>query len=204
MAAKEQGLSLKENISMVKEELSTEEQFFEQAVKTERFVKKYKKPLIGAVVLIALAVVATVAYDAYKASKRSAANTAYMTLQNDPLDTTAQNTLKADAPLLYDAWRLSEAIKNGDSAALKSLTASASPIVADVSAYEAAALEKNQAALDKYAYGQEAIYKEMALVDEAVLLIESGKTEEAHRRLKMIDTQSPLAPLAEALSHYGV
>lgn len=189
---------------MVKEELSTEEQFFEQAVKTERFVKKYKKLLIGVVALIVVAVIAAMAFDAYKGSKRSAANTAYMTLQNDPLNTAAQETLKADAPLLYDAWRMSRAIKSNDPAALQALTASASPIVADISAYEAAALEKNQAAVDKYAYGQEAIYKEMALVDEAVLLIEAGKTAQAHQRLKMIDGESPLAPLAEALSHYGV
>ena len=36
-------VSLKENIEMVKNELNSEEQFFEKAVQTERFVKKYKK-----------------------------------------------------------------------------------------------------------------------------------------------------------------
>ncbi|HHH72504.1 MAG TPA: hypothetical protein ENL04_01595, partial [Sulfuricurvum sp.] len=172
-------MSLKENISMVKEELNTEEQFFEQAVKTERFVKKYKKPLIGVVAAIVLGVVVTMALDAYAASKRYAANAAYMTLQNDPLDAQAQQTLKANAPLLFDAWQMSRAIQNADTAALQVLSKSAAPEVADVSAYEAAALAKDQAALGGYAYKQGAIYKEMAIVDEAVLLINAGKSEQA-------------------------
>ena len=197
-------MSLKENISMVKEELSTEEQFFEQAVKTERFVKKYKKPLIAGVVAIALAVVGTVAFDAYTASKRDAANGAYLTLQNDPQNARAQETLKAYAPLLYDAWRMSEAVKTGDKATLQALAASGAAEIADVSAYEAAALEKAAAALDGYANREDALYRDMALVDEAVLLMQSGKIDEARQRLKMIEENSPLAPLAAALAHYGV
>jgi len=47
-------LSLKENIGMVKEELTAEEQFFEKAVVTERFVKKYKNVMIGSLVVIVL------------------------------------------------------------------------------------------------------------------------------------------------------
>ena len=197
-------VSLKENISMVKEELSTEEQFFEQAVKTERFVKKYKKPLIAAVAAVALAVIGTAAYDAYSASKRDAANAAYMTLQSDPANAAAQQTLRANAPMLFDAWSMSEAIKNGDVKALQALASSPAAEVSDVSSYEAAAIAGDAKALGSYGYRQGALYKEMALIDEAVLLMQSGKTDEAHRRLQMIGDQSPLAPLAEALSHYGV
>ncbi len=197
-------MSLKENISMVKEELSTEEQFFEQAVKTERFVKKYKKPLIGLVVAIGLGVVGTVGYDAYVASKKDAANAAFMTLQIHPDDGKAQQTLKANAPLLFDAWRMSVAIKNGDVKTLQTLASSKAPQVADISTYEAAALQKNEKALDGYAYKQDAIYKDMALIDEAVLLLQAKKSEQAHQRLKMIGSESPVYPLAMALMHYGV
>ncbi|MHC3994193.1 hypothetical protein ACXWTF_05145 [Thiomicrolovo sp. ZZH C-3] len=197
-------MSLKENISMVKEELSTEEQFFEQAVKTERFVKKYKKPLIAAVAAVALAVIGTAAYDAYAGSKRDAANAAYLTLQSDPANTAAKETLKANAPLLFDAWKMSEAIKSGDVKALQALASSPASEVADVSSYEAAAITKDAKALGSYSYRQGGVYKEMALIDEAVLLMQEGKTDEAHRRLQMIGDQSPLAALAEALSHYGV
>lgn len=197
-------MSLKENISMVKEELNTEEQFFERAVKAERFVKRYKLPLIMAGVFLGAAIGATVGYDAYKASGRAAANAAYMTLQTAPDDTGAQSVLKAKAPLLYDAWKLSAAIKAGDARALKALSASAAPEVADISAYEAAALDKNAQALGVYAMRQDAIYKAMALIDEAVLLMQAGKTDDAHDRLRLIADDSPVAPLARALAHYGV
>jgi len=189
---------------MVKEELSTEEQFFEQAVKTERFIKRYKKPLLSAVAAVVIAVIATVIYDAYDASSRTAANEAYLTLQKDPQNAQAQQTLKANAPRLYEAWQLSKALNDNDTKALTALGGSSSAEVADVSAYEAAARAKDTAALDAYAYRQNAYYKDLALIDEAVLLLKAGKTEEAHQRLKMVDTQSPVAPLAEALAHYGV
>jgi len=189
---------------MVKQELNTEEQFFEQAVKTERFIKQYKKPLLAAVAAIVIAVIGTMVYDAYAASNRTAANEAYMTLQKDPQNAQAQQTLKANAPRLYEAWQLSKALNDGDTKALASLNGSASAEVADVSSYEAAARAKDTAALDAYAYRQNAFYKDLALIDEAVLLLKAGKTEEAHQRLKMVDTQSSVAPLAEALAHYGV
>ena len=197
-------MSLKENISMVKEELSTEEQFFEQAVRTERFVKKYKKPLIALVAAVGLAVVGTMAFDAYTASKRTAANDAYLTLQTDPENAQAKATLRADAPLLYDAWRMATALKAQDVKTLQGLASSPAAEVADISAYEAAAIAKNRKAIEAYAYEQNALYKDMALVDDAVLLLKEGKNKEAHQRLKMISIESPLAPLAAALSHYGV
>lgn len=197
-------MSLKENISMVKEELNTEEQFFEQAVKAERFVKRYKLPLIVAGISLVAAIAATAGYDAYKASGRAAANAAYTTLQATPGDAEAQAVLKADAPLLYDAWRLSVAVKAGDAQALKALGASAAPEVADISTYEAAALEKDPQALGAYAMRDDAIYKAMALIDEAVLLMHAGKTAEAHDRLRLIADDSPVGPLARALAHYGV
>jgi hypothetical protein len=197
-------VSLKENISMVKEELSTEEQFFEQAVKTERFVKKYKQPLIAVTAAIVLAIAGTAAWNAFEASKRTAANTAFLTLQSDPANAEAQATLKADAPLLFDAWRMATAIDANDTATLKALAASPAAEIADMSRYEAAAIGQDQAALDRYANEQGALYKDMALIDEAVLLLRAGKTDEAHRRLKMINGESPVAPLATALAHYGV
>ena len=197
-------MSLKENISMVKEELSTEEQFFEQAVKTERFVKQYKKPLLAAVVAVVLFVVGTMAYDAYAGSKRSAANAAYLMLQQDPSNLEAQATLKSNAPQLFEAWQMAVAVKAGDVKTLQALSASKTQEIADISAYEAAANEKNAAALDEYAYRQSALYKEMALIDEAVILLREGKIEQAHQKLKSVDSDSPVAPLAEALAHYGV
>lgn len=200
----EQHVSLKENLTMVKEELNTEEQFFEQAVKTERFIKKYKKQLIALAAAVALGIVSLLAYDAYRAQKTHKINAAFLLLQQSPGNEEAARTLQSDAPLLYDAWRMGQAVKNGDVDALKALETSAATEVADVSAYEAAARQKDAAALGHYTYNADAVYKDLALVDEAVLLMHEGKIDEAHRRLKMIDAQSPVSALASALMHYGV
>ncbi len=197
-------MSLKENISMVKEELSAEEQFFEQAVKTERFVKKYKTPLIGLVVAVILAAAGTAGYNAYSDSKRAEANAAYTALLKDPGDAKALKTLKSEAPGLYAAWQMDQALKSGDVKALRQLEGSKAAEVADVSAYEAAAKSRDMKALGAYANRQDAFYKDLAIIDGAVLLIKAGKVEEAHQRLKLVDANSPVAPLAAALAHYGV
>ena len=39
-------MSLKENVSYIKDEISTEEQFFENFFKIEKFYKKYKKIIL--------------------------------------------------------------------------------------------------------------------------------------------------------------
>ena len=197
-------MSLKENISMVKQELSAEEQFFEQAVKTERFVKKYRKPLIAVAVAIGIAVAGTMGYDAYEASVRTEVNEAFAALQKDENDKAAQQLLQRKAPLLYDAWRLGVAVRAGDTATLRELSGSKAAEIADIGRYEYAAITKDAQALDGYAAGREAIYRDMALVDEAVLLLKDGKTAEAHRRLQMIGNTSPVYALATALMHYGV
>ncbi len=197
-------MSLKENITMVKEELNAEEQFFEQAVKTERFIKRYKKPLIGAAVAVAVGIVSTMGYNAYEASKQAKANEAFLTLRTHPDDAQARETLQAEAPLLYDAWRYGKAVRDGDAATLKALQKSAAPVVADLSAYEAAAIEKDRAALDGYAAKDDAVYRDLAVIDEAVLLLQAKKVSEAHRLLQGVAGESPVYPLAVALMHYGV
>ena len=83
-------VSLKENIEMVKNELNTEEQFFEKAVQTERFVKKYKKPLIGLIAAAILIVGGGSAYDIYVQNRVDQSNAAFNALMADANDQAAQ------------------------------------------------------------------------------------------------------------------
>ena len=103
-------VSLKENIEMVKNELNSEEQFFEKAVQTERFVKKYKKPLIGLITAAILAIGTGSAYDIYTQNKIDQSNAAFNVLMADPDDQAAQEQLKTLNPKLYDVWALSKAL----------------------------------------------------------------------------------------------
>ncbi|MBN2781994.1 MAG: hypothetical protein JXQ66_02010, partial [Campylobacterales bacterium] len=74
-------MSIKNNIDMVREELNSEEKFFEKAVMTERFVSKYKKPLIGLVSVVILVAVSSITYDSYKNNKIESANITLTKLQ---------------------------------------------------------------------------------------------------------------------------
>jgi len=189
---------------MVKEELNQEEKMFENAVKTERFIKKYKSPLIGAVVAIVVVLVGNSLYQANIENKMLDSNAAYMTLLASPTDSAAMKRLKENNAPLYDAWKLQVATADGDEKTLQELSASKNQTVADLASYEVAAMKKDAVALNTYAQNKDAILKDMALLDEAVLLMQAGKTEEAHARLNAIDEKSSVKKTAMMLQHYGV
>ena len=185
-------MSLKENINMVKEELNSEEKFFEKAVITEKFVKKYKNIMIGVVVAIVIGVSANMLYTSNEDSRITAANDALSKLIKDSKDSNSLSQLKTLSPNLYDVYMYSqnEAIKNS-----KAL------IINDLNTYSAA---KDATSLDEYASKQDAIYRDLALVQSAVMLINENKLEEAHDKLSKVSKDSSLSKIASALAHYGV
>lgn len=197
-------MSLKENIDMVKDELNSEEKFFEKAVMTEKFVKKYKKPLIGAVVAIVLVVVANLGYQASEQNRIESANETLAQLQKNPADEIALARLQSLSPALHDVWLYSQAIVQKNAAELEKLKNSKALLVNDISEYEAAEYKEDLASLENYSERQNAIYKDLAMVMSAVILMNEGKIDEAHNKLEMIGVDSPLAQVASALSHYGV
>ncbi len=197
-------MSLKENVEMVKEELNSEEKFFESAVKAEHFVKKYKTALISAVVVIVLGVGAKAGYDMNVQATIEKANKALSTLQKDATDKKAQSELKKLNPELFDAWSLSVALKNSDNKRLSSLSSSKAIAVADIAQYQRAVNTKDIEALEAYSMKPKAIYRDMALFELAVLLLQEDKIDDAHAKLQAIAKESPLYRYAQPLMHYGV
>ena len=197
-------MSLKENIEMVKNELNTEEQFFEKAVQTERFVKKYKKPLIGIVTAAILAIVAGSAYDIVTQNRIDNSNAAFNVLMSNADDMTAQEQLKSLNPELFDVWSLSQALKNRDQDALRSLQSSKALVVSDLATYELSAIQEDASGLERYTEKSGALLKDLALIETAVLLMDKGDKASAKAKLSMIDINSPVYQLAQTLAHYGV
>jgi len=198
---KETFLSLKENITMVKEELNSEEKFFEKAVITEKFVKKYKKMMIASVVAVVVLVVANIGYEANEASKKTAANELLAKLISNPSDKISSSKLHTLNPALYDAWIFSQASVNKDLVTMKELKNSKTFIISDLAKYE---LANDVSSLDSYASKQDAIYKDLALVQSAVILLNENKIDEAHNELVKVSKKSPLSKIATALMHYGL
>ena len=189
---------------MVKEELNQEDKLFETAVKTERFVKKYKMPLISFLVAVVAVLIGNSLYQLNLSQTISKSNAAYLTLLSSPSDTEASKVLKETNPELYDAWQLKVALEGADEVKLEALKSSSSSVVADLASYELAALKKDKAALNEYALNQDAILKDMAILNEAVLLMKEGKTAEAKERLSLIDEDSSFKKMVALLQHYGV
>ena len=194
-------MSLKENIDMVKSELNSEEKFFEKAVMTERFVKKYKKWMIGSLVVIVVLVGANIVYGMNQEERILQANKALMTLQENAGDAKALEDLKANSKNLYNVWLYAQAIADKESATLEELGNSKTPIVKDIAIYESA---QSVAELEKYAATQGAIYRDLALVQSAVFLLKENQKDKAHQKLSMISENSSFSNLAKALAHYGV
>lgn len=197
-------MSIKENISMVKDELNSEEKFFEKAVITEKFVKKYKNAMIGSVVAIVVIVAGNIAYEVNKHSTIDEANKALATLSKDAKNSFALSELKALSPDLYDVWIYSQAMANKDFTTLKELKNSRALVVSDLVSYELAQNSKETSSLSDYSSTQGAIYKDLALVQSAVLLMNESKIDQAHQKLVQVSENSSLSRVAKALLHYGV
>ncbi len=197
-------MSFRNDIDMVKEELNSEEKFFEKAVITERFVKKYRNAIIGSFVAVVVVAAANIAYDVNKQNKIDSANQALTELSKDANNSDALAKLKSLSPNLQDAWLYSKAVADKDLAALEKIKDSKAMLVGDLASYEIAQNTKDAAKLDAYALEQNAVYKDLAHVQSAVLLITEGKIEAAHQKLSLIGEQSPLNNIAKALLHYGV
>lgn len=197
-------MSIKENIQTLKDELSAEEKFIESAIRTERFVKKYQKPLMASVISLLLAVGGAIGYQAYDQAKIENSNVALSALLLNPENKEALKNLEKENRSLYELYTLSKAIRSSDVKTLQSLVQAKSPEVADIATYETAVLMKDQKALENYAKKQDAIYQDMALIEMAVMLIQKGDTASAHSKLELIKEDSAMYSTAQTLSHFGV
>ena len=194
-------MSIKDNIEMVREELTSEEKFFEKSVITERFIKKYKKVIIGGVLSIVVLVGANIAYEANKESTALAANVALSELNTDSTNEKALSSLKSLSPTLHDVYLYSKAIANKDMNTIESLKNSKDTIVSDLASYESA---QNISELEAYSLKQDTIYKDLAHIRSAIVLMNEGETQKAHEKLILISNNSSLSNVAKALLHYGV
>ncbi len=197
-------MSLKENIQAVKDELNSEEKFFENAIRTERFVKRYQKPLMASVVALVIGLSSYVGYGIYTDTQTAKANEALSKLLLNPSDATALKTLSDSSEDLYDLYRLSKALKESDPKTLGELKLSKSPEVADIAKYEDAVIHSDMKSLGEYSKQQDGLYLELAMVQLAVVALQKGDVTTAQQSLLSIKKESPLYDVAQNLNHYGV
>jgi len=186
-------VSIQDDVKYVKSELSGDEKILESAFKLETLYKKYKLLIWGTVAAILLFFVGSAAMEGIRDSRLAAANDAFLTLEKNPGDASALETLKEKNPKLYELFTFAQAAKKQDVAALKALTSSKNEVIADSSKYTVATLEKKAV--------ESTLYKEMAELDDAYLALKAGKTAQAKEKLELIDERSEVAPVATLLKH---
>ena len=194
-------MSLKDNIDAVKKELSAEEQFLESIVRAEGFWKKYKKIIITLAVLLVAIAFGKVLYDYMKQKSLNESNSAYLTLQQNPDDKSALESLKTKNPKLYELFLFSQEIKSTDASKLDALSSQISdPVLKDLLTYQKASLSKQD--ISSYSMKQNALLKEFAILEEVYVLFKDGKSKEAKEKLSQIPESSQLHQIAQSFKHY--
>ena len=189
-------MGLTENIKAVKEEISTEEQFLEGMIKSERFLKRNKKYIIALGVLLLAGAGGYAINDVMVKDRLKASNEAYQVLLKDANNTTALETLKQKNPKLYGMFLFEKALQTGNIEALKTVAESKdNPILADVAAYQLAQLDANAIPKGELLSG-------LVLLQEGYNLLKEKKVEEARLKFAQIEANSPLKHVAKNLEHY--
>ncbi len=197
-------MSIKEQVEYAKEELTQDEKLLAGLIRIERFYKRNKVLILG---LIAVAVFGGIGYgvmEYVKEQRLLAANEAFLKLQAHPSDPAALKTLKEKNPALAELVELNQAIAKQDAKTLERLRNSKDPVVSDVASYHAAALKTEEKDLAEYRMKTTALLKDFAALDEAYLRMSKGDVAEAKEILASIRKDSPLAPVAKMLGHYGI
>jgi len=181
------------NIADVKKELSSDEKVLESAFKLETLYKKYKFIVWAVVIGLILFFLGRTVLQTMQEAKLAEANTAFMTLQTKADDAQALSILKEKNPALFELFSYAQASKNKDAKALTALASSSNAVIADASAYTAAALENKNS--------DSKLYKEMSIIEDAYLAIKAGDNKSAKAKLELIGEDSALFMLASLLKH---
>jgi len=189
-------LSITETINEAKKELSNDEHMLASAFKAEKLYKKHKLKIFAVVAIAVLYFGGTAIMKSIAQQKLVAANTALLTLQDDANNTAALTELQSNNPVLFELYSYQKAMKTSDTETLKKLSSSKNEIIADLSAYHLAIIEGKPA--------ESELNSDVALINNAYLLIKEGKVTEAKEQLEIISEDSPAHNISKIIEHYTI
>lgn len=189
-------MSIKENVDYVKTELSSEERFLENFVKSERFFKKYKTLIFGLIIAIIIGTIAILIKNITDKSNKFEANIAFSKVLENSNDTQALATLKEKNRQLYDVALFLQTKKDAQSVDINL------PILKELSKYQVALNNKSISELDNLSMQNDFLLKDFAIFNKALFLTNEGKFAEAKTTLTLIPQTSKAYELAKLLNHY--
>lgn len=191
-------MSIKENLQVVKEEISSDEKMLESVFRIEAFIKKYKFLFI-ALIVAGLGWIAWLYASDYLKEQKAIKSTALMEkIQSNVEDESAWNELKKENASLYEMMRFSYAIKNNNIQELEQMKNSSNPFISSYSNYEVASLTENFSSL------KDSDFSDLALLQEGYLLVSKKDYTQALSKLNGISNTSELKDFALRIGHYGI
>ncbi|EAI4513493.1 hypothetical protein [Campylobacter jejuni] len=187
-------MGLKDNLKAVKNELNTEEQFIENFIKGERFIRKYKFYISAVVIILVVWFAGNFIISKINDYKTKEANEIYANLIQDPSNKNLLEQLKNKNTNLYTIFLLKENINDFNNTALQN------ELKQIYNNAQTNTLLKNIIALS---LGDKSIFlKNYDKLLEAYKLLEQNKIEEANVLLSQIKENSSLSQIAKNLKHY--
>lgn len=187
-------MGLKDNLKAVKNELNTEEQFIENFIKGERFIRKYKFYISAVVIILVAWFAGNFIISKINNYKTKEANEIYANLIQDPSNKNLLEQLKNKNTNLYTIFLLKENINDFNNTALQN------ELKQIYSNTQTNTLLKNIIALS---LGDKSIFlKNYDKLLEAYKFLEQNKIEEANVLLSQIKENSSLNQIAKNLKHY--
>ncbi|ELZ2671564.1 TPA: hypothetical protein R4P36_000386 [Campylobacter jejuni] len=187
-------MGLKDNLKAVKNELNTEEQFIENFIKGERFIRKYKFYISAVVIILVAWFAGNFIISKINNYKTKEANEIYANLIQDPSNKNLLEQLKNKNTNLYAIFLLKENINDFNNTALQN------ELKQIYSNTQTNTLLKNIIALS---LGDKSIFlKNYDKLLEAYKFLEQNKIEEANVLLSQIKENSSLNQIAKNLKHY--
>ena len=185
-------MALKDDIKGIKEQIGAEEQFLENIIKSEIFIKKYKKPIIALFTVLVVGFAGFYANEFYQKKQVQSANLLYSELLNNPNDEAKKEQLKNKNLNLYALFEFQNASKQNDSKKLDELAslANLNPMLKEI-------INLQNGKQD----GE--ILQNYSLLLNGYKLLKSGKTSEAKTEFDKIPMDSKFKNLANDLIRYN-
>ncbi|HEB9431304.1 TPA: hypothetical protein RZK50_000444 [Campylobacter coli] len=187
-------MGLKDNLKAVKAEINTEEQFIENFIKGERFIRKYKLYIFTLIaILIVWFAISFIGgkIDQYNVEE---SNKIYTNLLKNPNDKVLLEQLKNKNTNLYAIFLMKELAKDINNTEIKGQLQTLS------THSDTNHLLKNIASLS---LGEKSIFlKNYDKILQAYRLLGEGKIEQANILLSQIKDDSALSQIAKNLKHY--
>jgi len=189
-------MSLKENVEFIKDEISTEEKFFEGFFKLEKVWKKYKVVIVSSSIVVIALFAGTAINNYLNIQKNIKDNIAYDRLLEIPNDKNAISVLKESNPKLLAIANYINNVNNN-----KNIVANIE-FLEQISKFNKAIQLKNLKNIDKISLDSSFLLKEYALFQKALSQTIDKKYKKAKRTLDLIPTNSAVSQLSNQLRHH--